>query len=101
FSVDEVTQRVLITASSRGPGRESRIWVIALDLRSGVQTLLYEGSPAADGSQLTCGPNAAFDRRERRLLLVEPMDGFRCENGIFAVDADTGAFTRLSGGTSP
>jgi hypothetical protein len=93
FSVDTEKQRVLLTGGPQAP------WiVVAKDLVTGEETLLYDGSPTADGAQLACRPNPAFDSRERRLLLVEPIGaGYDCKNGVFAVDVDTGAFTQIAG----
>jgi hypothetical protein len=93
ISLDAEKQRMLFTRDVEGQ------WsVIALDLVTGEETVLHDGSPTADGQQLACSPNTAFDARERRLLLIEPIGGFDdCTNGVFAVDADTGAFTQIAG----
>jgi hypothetical protein len=93
FTVDAEKQRVLLTARVTGaPGS----WqVIAVDLATGTQSVLYDGSPTADGDQLQCAPGAAFDADRRRLLLAEPISR-DCSNGVFAVDVDTGAFTLVT-----
>jgi hypothetical protein len=92
ISFDVEKQRMLITRDV--PGQWS---VIAVDLTTGEETLLYDGSPTADGQQLACSPSTAFDSRERRLLLTEPIGGpDDCKNGVFAVDVDTGAFTQVA-----
>ncbi len=93
FSVDIEKQRVLFTWRLV-VGPVTRWNVSALDLATGEETMLYDGSPAADGAQLECRPDPAFDARARRLLLSEPFDvGNDCRNGVFAVDADTGEFS--------
>jgi hypothetical protein len=99
-SVDAARKRVLLTAGGTGANAQERMGVLAIDLVTGEQTLLYDGSPAADGSVIRCYPTAAFDSKERRLLLIEPRSEYGCAGGIFAVDPDSGAFTRLYDGTS-
>jgi hypothetical protein len=92
-SVDTEKQRALITWSA-----QQQWMVVALDLVTGEETLLYDGSPTAGGAQLACPPEPAFDSRERRLLLVErSVYGSECTN-VFAVDADTGTFTQITAG---
>lgn len=101
FSLDAEKQRVLLTGVE--PARAHWI-VVAVDLVTKEQSLLYDGRSAADGTTLTCVPGTAFDSRRRRLLLIEPnpyWDSSECPDSIFAVDADTGEFTHLSDGTSP
>jgi hypothetical protein len=91
-SIDAEKQRFLLTRDV--PGQWS---VVAVDLTTGQEAVLYDGSPTADGRQLACSPTTAFDSRERRLLLIEPIGGRDdCKNGVFAVDADTGAFTQIA-----
>ena len=92
LAVDTEKQRVLLTWTA-----VDRWTVFALDLVTGEETLLHDGPPA-DGARLECSPTTAFDSRERRLLLVESLRGGypeTCKNGVFAVDADTGAFTQV------
>lgn len=92
IAIDAEKRRLLFTRDV--PGQWS---VIAVDLATGEETLLYDGSPTPDGQQFACSPTTAFDSRERRLLLVEPIGGRdNCTNGVFAVDVDTGAFTQIA-----
>lgn len=92
MAVDTDKQRALLTW-----GRSEHWQVFAVDLVTGDATLLYDGSPTAGGARLACYPWVAFDSLERRLLLAERMGlGQNCER-VFAVDADTGAFTQLAG----
>jgi hypothetical protein len=93
LSVDIEKQRVLFTWGSFG---RQQWFVFSLDLATGEEALLYDGSPTADGGRIECYPNPAFDSRARRLLLSEPFDAYYdCRNRVFAVDADTGALTQV------
>lgn len=96
FSVDTEKQRVLLTWG----GSQAPPMVVALDLVTGEESVLYDGSPTADGAQFDCPPEAAFDPHERRLLLSEPIrNGWYCQdgkNGVFALDVDTGELTQIA-----
>ena len=94
LSVDIEKQRVLFTWGTWST--VSRWYVFSLDLVTGEEAMLYDGSPTAGGAQLDCYPNPAFDSRSRRLLLSESVDDlYDCRNGVFALDPDTGAFTQI------
>jgi hypothetical protein len=94
FSIDAEKQRALFVTAA-GPNTDWSWVVVAVDLLTGAHSFLYDGSPTAGGAQLECGPDAAFDADGRRVLLAEPI-GNNCSNGVFAVDADTGAFTQVA-----
>lgn len=95
LSVDAEQGRLFLTGSAPGP----LYVVVAIELATGDQTLLYDGSPTADGEQLACRPNPAYDTRAKRVILVEQSGGYGCSGSIFAVDGATGVLTRLSGPT--
>lgn len=99
ISVDVEKQRVLLTGFATSPLSHQHWMVIAVDLGTGEQSVLYDGHPGADGSELTCSVEAAFDSRARRLLLSETEGwyyGWDCAKRVFALDPDTGELTLLS-----
>jgi hypothetical protein len=99
LSVDVEKQRVLLTGFATSPLSHQHWMVIAVDLVTGEQSVLYDGHPGADGPEFTCSVEAAFDSRLRRLLLFETHDyyySWDCAERVFALDPDTGALTFLS-----
>lgn len=101
FAADAENLRVFISAVALWPGPDALFVVVALDLVTGEQTLLYDGSPAADGAAIACHPDPSFDSATNRVLLVERPDAFGCVANVFAVDAESGDFGRVSQGQSP
>ena len=94
-STDNATARVFVTLVGQGPVGEILWAVVAIDRDSGDQHLVYDGSPTADGKKLACMPNASFDIRENRLVLVEPPGEASCQGNVFTVDVVSGAFASL------
>lgn len=100
-AADAANLRVFISAVALWPGPDALFVVVAYDLVTGEQTLLYDGSPAADGAAIACHPDPSFDSATNRVLLVERPDAFGCVANVFAVDAASGDFARVSQGHSP
>jgi hypothetical protein len=100
-ATDAERLRVFISAVALWAGPDALFVVVALDLVTGEQTLLYDGSPAADGAAIACHPDPSYDSAENRVLLVERPDAFGCVANVFSVDAETGEFARVSQGHSP
>ena len=79
-------------------GPDALFVVVEIDL-GGEQTLLYDGAPTAEGVTIACHPTPAFDTRDNRVLMVEPVDSSGCAGRVFAVDASTGALTLVAEAT--
>ncbi len=101
LAADTEGQRLFVSAVALWSGPEALFVVVAIDLVTGEQTLLYDGSPAADGASIACHPDPSFDSAENRVLLVERPDAFGCVANVFSVDAESGEFARVSQGHSP
>jgi hypothetical protein len=101
LAVDPYEQRAFVAGQALAPLNQTMYVLISVDLVTGEQRLLYDGDPTAYGSMSSCRIDVAYDRREQRVLLVEPLGGYDCAGNVFAVDADTGAFTLLSAGPGP
>lgn len=86
---------VFVTMSGRRAQGDIEWAVVALNRFTGDQILVYDGHPTADGQTLSCTPNASFDSRQGRLVLVEPPGGYRCQGNAFALDVATGEFSSL------
>jgi len=75
--------------------------VVAIDLVTGEQRLLYDGSTTG-GLNVECDYEAAYDTTERRILLAADLDDeSSCSGDVFALDPDTGALTLVSPGPGP
>ena len=98
-SLDPENWRVLVTVvggEERGPTRgEPRWMVISINRYTGEQTMLYFGTPTADGAKLACSPDVSFDTRGNRLLMIEPPGGYGCQGGSFALDLATSTLSHL------
>lgn len=97
ITVDPDHQRQFVAAVALWPGPDALFVVVEVDLDSGEQTLLYDGSPASDGNAIACHPEPSFDTRENRILMVEPIDASGCAGRVFAVDAATGELSLVAG----
>jgi hypothetical protein len=100
-SMDPVNQRMFVAAVALWPGPDALFVVVEMDLDSGEQTLLYDGSPTADGNLIACHPEPSFDSREDRILMVEAIDASGCSGRVFSVDASTGELSLVAGGVAP
>lgn len=99
ISVDIANQHLLLTGLDTTALPHTPWMVVAVDLVTHEQSVLYHGSPGGDGAGLTCSVSTAFDSRARRLLLFETQDFYLqqdCSERVFALDPDTGALTLLS-----
>jgi hypothetical protein len=101
LAADTEGQRLFVSAVALWSGPEALFVVVAIDLVTGEQALLYDGSAAADGATIACHPDPSFDSAENRVLLVERPDAFGCVANVFSVDAESGEFVRVSQGHSP
>lgn len=68
--------------------------VIAVDLATGAQTLVYDGAASAQGDSITCLPQVGFDTARNRLLMFVRGTA-SCTEGLYAVDVAGGTLTRL------
>lgn len=96
ISVDTWNGGMYLTVAGTRPGGEVVWGVIAMDRTvPSDPTLLYDGSPTADGRALSCTPIASFDSLLGRILLVEPPGGYGCQGNVFALDLWDGSFSGL------
>ena len=98
ITVDPVSRRQFVAAVALWPGPDALFVVVEVDA-DGEQTLLYDGAPTTEGVTIACHPTPAFDTRDNRVLMVEPVDLSGCAGRVFAVDASTGELTLVAGAT--
>lgn len=96
ITVDPTTGREYVAAVALWPGPDALFVVVEVDPDSGEQSLLYDGSPTADGTTIACHPEPSFDTRDQRILMVEPVDASGCAGRVFAVDAATGELSLVA-----
>lgn len=82
LALDPAGNRAFVVANG-GLG----VAVIAIDLASGAQS--WVGGTGSDGIASWSVADAVYDHRRERVIFSVP------ERGLYAVDLDTGAFTRL------
>lgn len=99
MTVDPEGERMFVAAVALWPGPDALFVIVEVDLASGEQSLLYDGSPTDEGTVIACHPEPSFDTLENRILMVEPVDSSGCAGRVFAVDASTGELTLVDGAT--